>query len=390
MPPASTSGHRKDLPNPLIVPELIEHCISYLGDSPRDLQACAVVCRRWVHAAQSHLFRAPTVTNEYKPIKTNEIRWGQFRDVLAISPHLIRHIHSFHVEGLEAYSATLSQICHFPFTHLTSVFISISGCLWEASLLAIEQLLSLPTLRRVKFGCVFGNWADFMQVWARCSPAIRHLELASGVRTAFPSSSPLMTPRTTPLALESLRIESEPDELACCHTELFDPSHLKVLSVGVSSWQKIIASKSFALALETITVLDIPEDFHNSPGTVDISAFPNLALLRIGTTNWHLFGTRPLQILTTISASNSVIRTITLVPTLGPLPSEICEQLDAELSNLPMPQLPMVELEVDASDFDEMSPHFPCMAATNLLRRADSSHEWWMSSRVLEMCGASV
>ncbi|KAJ6520722.1 hypothetical protein B0H19DRAFT_1086623 [Mycena capillaripes] len=55
-----------------------------------------------------------------------------------------------------------------------------------------------------------------------------------------------------------------------------------------------------------------------------------------------------------------------------------------------MPQLPMVELEVDASDFDEMSPHFPCMAATNLLRRADSSHEWWMSSRVLEMCGASV
>ncbi|KAJ6559876.1 hypothetical protein B0H19DRAFT_1145984 [Mycena capillaripes] len=252
---------RMDHPTPLDIPELLEHCIDYLHDSPRDLKACALVSRHWVYPSQSHLFRAPTVTSRNGIVSVNDAPWERLRDMLALSSHLIRHIQSFNIEGLEAHSSTLHQICYFPFTHLTSVSISI--VVFSEARLAIQQLLSLPTLRRVKLGCMFLDCEGYMRVWDRCSPTICHIYLDSKVQGSFSGSPPVATSLTTPLVLESLRIESEPDQvLGYCDSRLFDFSHLKVLSIGRSSLPNFIASVSFAPALGTIQALDISEDFY--------------------------------------------------------------------------------------------------------------------------------
>jgi hypothetical protein len=42
--------------SPRVPPELIEHIIDYLHDSPEDLRSCALVCKAWLAPSRFHLF----------------------------------------------------------------------------------------------------------------------------------------------------------------------------------------------------------------------------------------------------------------------------------------------------------------------------------------------
>ncbi|KAJ7339298.1 hypothetical protein DFH08DRAFT_964323 [Mycena albidolilacea] len=70
---------------------------------------------------------------------------------------------------------------------------------------ALQQLLSLPTLVRVKLTCPFSDRDDFIRIWDRGSPTIRHVELeCSEPRDALPPGPLLDSARESPISLESL------------------------------------------------------------------------------------------------------------------------------------------------------------------------------------------
>jgi hypothetical protein len=47
---------RSDTNSRRLPPELTEHIINYLHDSPEDLRSCALVCKAWLAPSRSHLF----------------------------------------------------------------------------------------------------------------------------------------------------------------------------------------------------------------------------------------------------------------------------------------------------------------------------------------------
>jgi hypothetical protein len=250
-----------DQPSPLDVEELLEHCIAYLHDSYRDLKACTLVSRHWVNAAQSHLFRAPAITTVFTSFSDADILWTRFLETLDTSQHLIRHIRHLDIKHNDA-MLCLPKLCRFPFTHLESVLISYAGELSTAVITALQQLLTLPTLFRVKLCCGFSNREDFIQLWHCCSPGIRHLELdceepSFNLMPGLPPKIALLSPRGThKIALESLSMLSTEtlDYRLMQKPCPFDLSHLKVLRTG---WRAAIPWQSFGPAVQSIEVLDI-------------------------------------------------------------------------------------------------------------------------------------
>ncbi|KAJ6566860.1 hypothetical protein B0H19DRAFT_714966 [Mycena capillaripes] len=166
-----------DNANPLDVEELLEHCISYLRHSPRELRACALVSCRWVYPAQAQLFRAPVVTSIWTSLGASKLSWTRFLETLHSSPHLIQRVRHIRLHGWIVTALSESKICEFPFTHLESVWIEDVNALSEPTVTALQQLLSLPTLQRLHLRCVFTR-EDFIRLWDRSSPGIRHLELS--------------------------------------------------------------------------------------------------------------------------------------------------------------------------------------------------------------------
>ncbi|KAJ7676423.1 hypothetical protein B0H17DRAFT_124054 [Mycena rosella] len=202
--------------SPLDLPELIDYCVEFLRDSVSDLKRCALVSRLWVNSAQARLFHNIRITSRER--SGNERAWSCLEGILRISPHLVRHIHRLEVDS-DAYSnkeEVLSAICCFPFTHLEDVCIIHISLLSLPLALAIQQLLSLCTLRRLKLSLHFDQQSLFLQMWDHCSPSLGHLELYFCERPKWRTShrvnllpdllSGLTNHPATPIALESLRI----------------------------------------------------------------------------------------------------------------------------------------------------------------------------------------
>ncbi|KAJ7110616.1 hypothetical protein C8R44DRAFT_261749 [Mycena epipterygia] len=239
--------HSSQLPH-----ELVDHIIGSL-DSPDDLPACALVCRCWVYAAQSRIFQRISFGSSIQA--KNARVWAHFQEISSASPHLIRYVRRLHVSALrEQLSAeTFLAICNFPFTNLDGAFVSCHS-LTLSSALALQQLLSLPTLRRVHIKCYRTEPMVFLQIWDRGALSLRHLELGSRPEI---SDALLSTQNySAPIRLESLRITRNLDRWLTHSLCPFDFSRLKELST-LSVDPAILQSPNFLPAHRTIEVLDV-------------------------------------------------------------------------------------------------------------------------------------
>ncbi|KAJ7133298.1 hypothetical protein C8R44DRAFT_870704 [Mycena epipterygia] len=338
----------------ILAQELIDHIISFLHDSPGAFRACALVSQSWVYSAQARIFRCITFVSTN--VAENDRQWARLQHTLDTSPHLIRHIRQLDVytPDNQLSAETFLAICNFPFTHLDGVSVRYDGVALLTAL-ALQQLLSLPTLRHLRIQCHRTEPTIFLQIWNRCSASLRHLALLS--RHRF-SDTLLSTHHSSmPVRLESLQIESTLDGCP------FDVSHLKALSVFDKT--DIFQSPNFMAAHQTIEVLDFA--VYSNQQTIDLSSFPRLVFLRIST-----FSREPwlsvlvLRALSSIPPSNR-IRTMTLHFNGGGVPKE----LDGQLASLPIHHSATVEFEMNPTQYAQLILTLPRLNAQNTVRRVD-------------------
>ncbi|KAJ7779745.1 hypothetical protein B0H16DRAFT_1499736 [Mycena metata] len=332
---------------PFAIQELVDLCIDFVCYLPADLAACALVSRSWVHTAQRRLFAEVRIQPE--------LGWSRLQDALHRSPHLIRHIH--HLELI----ATLPSICGFPFTHISSIVIRFEALLDEEKALALQQLFSLPTLRRITFQCNSAVRTVWLKVWERVSPTIKHLHIGCWEGNRGPSDA-LSTLPATPINLDSLRIDHL-DGFAGWIGNHF--GGLKVLSLGIVvrvAWSEFVSAAPNLEALDIVITSSSPQ--------FDLTSLSRLSLLR----------------LSVITATNEALVTLDglleSIPHNGlrivlyrPYPG-VYDRLDYKISNLPTGHVSAVELEMPAQLYKHESREFPRLRLNNMLRQTDPVTEW--------------
>ncbi|KAJ6453829.1 hypothetical protein C8R47DRAFT_1228912 [Mycena vitilis] len=370
-----------DKPHPLKIEELLDHCISYLHDCPRDLKACALVSRLWVSAAQGYLFHAPSLLNSASGVKSGiNVFWTRLLSTLEASPHLIRHVRDLDIRVTAETTVALSTICGFPFTHVQSVRILYIGDLSVPAVAALQHLLGLPTLQRVYLSCAFGDREEFLRLWDRGAPGIRHVELSCEDRPSdiepLPQSLPL-TARDTPIVLQSLSLTSTQalDYDLLQAPSPFDLSNLKVLRVG---WQTQVPWQDFVPVVQSIESLSIIINA-NTANTLHLSSLPRLIALRMRLLKW-IPAPKMLSMLqrflSGISPAN-IIRKIVISADPVTLDGTLLDELDIRLSSLPLLYFPVVEFEIDQYGYDGVRPYLHRLNSKNLVRRTDHRDIWW-------------
>ncbi|KAJ7118088.1 hypothetical protein C8R44DRAFT_878722 [Mycena epipterygia] len=350
-------------PTTQIPQELVEYIIDFLYDSPRDWPACALVARSWVYPTQSHIFRSIRLLWS---LKRNERLWVRFEALTDASPHLIRHVRYLYAHGRNQrlHTDTIVAICTFPFTHLQGASVSFSEP-DTACMFALQQLLSLPTLHRLKITCSQTNSSDFFQIWDRCSPRLRHLELDCDLKSteAFRPTQQY----TSPIPLETLHVVTRTEGVHDWLTHSRSPFDVSGLRHLISSFTRteLLLSEKFAPALRTIQALVLCVDA--TKPTLNLSSLPNLLFLRICVI-FRDYYPWVLATLSTIAPTQHILK-IVLVGQLDTVPSE---QVDAQLASLPTPPV----LELEPAEYDRMIPHMPLLNAQNLLRRMDYNEPW--------------
>ncbi|KAJ6517612.1 hypothetical protein DFH09DRAFT_1195320 [Mycena vulgaris] len=353
--------------NPLTVQELVDHCIGFLYNSVPDLRACALVSRAWVDAAQSNIFRRISIMH-FGNVPHPSI-WMRLKETLNTSPHLIRHIQQLTVVPDEISLADFSALCNLPFTHLDRVFVFNYPHLSASTAGFIQKLLSLPTVRRVGILCTFDHPTRFLQIWDRCSPSIRHLELY-----ITEGSTPIVRPAahhcSAPIVLESLRITSVEGLGGWLAHELcpFDFSTLKLLSVHTNT--NLLCWPIFRSALSTIEALDF-KAYDGWTPCIDLSPFTNLVTLRMSMAGDAALAV-VLDTLSTVTPVNSIQ---TIIVTASRLDAAICAQLESKIISLPLHRSVLeVEMNLIIGDVhrnDNLAKYFPTLSAMNKLRQID-------------------
>ncbi|KAJ7144173.1 hypothetical protein C8R44DRAFT_865144 [Mycena epipterygia] len=126
----------------------------FLHDSPTDWPACALVSVP-TSILPSYIFRHIAFVNVAQAESENQL------DINATGNRL----------SLETFLA----ICTVPFTHLEGASVAFNGLKFSSeSALALRQLLSLPTLRRVTMKSPHTEVPVFLQTCDHCSPSLRH------------------------------------------------------------------------------------------------------------------------------------------------------------------------------------------------------------------------
>ncbi|KAJ7478416.1 hypothetical protein FB451DRAFT_184185 [Mycena latifolia] len=368
-PRANTS---RAMANALQIQEVVDQCIDFFWDSPSDLQACALVSFSWKVAAQPHIFSDIAMGSA-----SWDKLWPGLQDVLRCSPHLVRHIRHLQLYSQELSFGTLSAVCQFPFTHLQSASI-YDGDLDRPVALALQPLLSLHTLARMKIAAEFSEPSSFLQMWESFSPSVRHLDLIcdSG---SVEDVLPIPAHGCPPIILESLRIRHVNYIGNWLMHELcpLDASQLKILSM-VFGLEEVLQYPRFAPALRTIEVLCfISRTGVQFTQPLNLSAFPNLVVIRMGGTTKAYFQ-RSLDILSTITTHSRIRKVIIGNSSLD---DTCCEQLDATLASLRVDPLPVLEIELlsrtRGPTINTLHQLFPRMVSRNLLRHVEYRHNWF-------------
>ncbi|KAJ7493058.1 hypothetical protein B0H11DRAFT_2228383 [Mycena galericulata] len=162
--------------NPLNISELVDHAISFLI-SPDDFRACALVSRSWVHSSQSRLFSKIEI-DERLPFPTGaNTRFCRLLAIMEESPRLAGFISNLtiHMNVIEA--SYLPRLSLLPYRLLMALHIgcSIMQHLGLEESLAIQKLLSVPSLISVTVLGTFKQQRDFLRIWEGCSENIKHL-----------------------------------------------------------------------------------------------------------------------------------------------------------------------------------------------------------------------
>ncbi|KAJ7124192.1 hypothetical protein C8R44DRAFT_980594 [Mycena epipterygia] len=325
----------------IIAQELVDHIISFLHDSPADWPACALVCRPWVHCAQSHIFKHIRFISGHS---ADERRWDRVQQTFYASPHLIRHVRLLDISNHEVSTKTFLAICNFPFTHLEGASVQLDFPN-PSSTLAVQQLLSLSTLRRMQIICG-RDLPDLWQIWDRCSHSLRHLDLGY-----HPTSSPDFRPAkhsSSSIRLESLKLRVEPSV---------------PLPLSVHTATEFLGSKTFAPTLQTIQILDLTKP------PLDMSSFPSFILLRI----FVLPKSFPWvsATLSTFMASARIPKIILLGNYYDNIPAH---QIDSTLFGVP--GSPIVEFE-RFTPHREITEDLPLLRSKDLLRRTHYDGDWF-------------
>ncbi|KAK7042711.1 hypothetical protein R3P38DRAFT_3348628 [Favolaschia claudopus] len=372
--------------SPLDVPELLNQCIDYLGESTSDLLSCAQVARPWIHAAQSRLFRATHVSNRAFPTNDNTI--SHFCYALNTSPHLLNLVEELDL-NLVQYAGpdanSIKMISSLPFTRLGMLKVTLSAK--QEKLDAAEPLYSLvnlPSLRFLWLDC-YCPPALLMEFLKPCSPVIQHLELTFREelrRTVQPATPHLAWTRP----LKSFKL------FLCDFDDCVEPAvrldsalgFLNLSRLGAFSIDAGVSSPWNIIRKPSIKILDM--DTIADSAVVDLGDFPNLEFLRMVIYS-HLRGF-PTMLLPTLRTSAQCKHLHTIVISLAApfkLAPANCTELDSVLTSLSLASLSVVEFEQrdnpgndsDSNQVTEfnskLSKALPLLCARNLLRTASRS-----------------
>ncbi|KAJ6473431.1 hypothetical protein C8R47DRAFT_1145488 [Mycena vitilis] len=336
-----------DARSPLLVPELLDHCISFLRWSPSHLKSCALVSHLWVHGAQALLFREIFIRSRDS--------WLRLQVTFQSSPHLIRHIQSLTVSPIDFSDDALSATFNFAFANLRELF---AYAIPPPSILLLQELVSQPNLTHITLHFGAAITRDFFSLWERCTRSLRHLELFLAPGSSPHYRSP--TNRSLPsIPLESLRVITY-DPVGDVGDWLSDPlgpfdlSNLRVLSISNEneSWRDLPPT------FRSITALEITAQ---ESGMFDLSTLPNLEILRIGSYS----GATTEMVMNSLSSAKHLRRL--LLGIVSHLLAGCAGELDARLADVITDPLPTVELETDLGEYEEHVLHFPRLSARNLV-----------------------
>ncbi|KAJ7792678.1 hypothetical protein B0H14DRAFT_163431 [Mycena olivaceomarginata] len=353
--------------------ELVDEFLSYLDDptdlrlTSANLQACALVCRSWSTTAQRLLFKMVYLYSTH--------RFRRLEKTLRSSLHLVPHIRTpIFDRGLAehvGFDQAFEKICQFPFTHLESVDLLHLGPITPKSTIALQQLFSLPTLRRIDLNTASFEPLQFPALWARCSSSIRHLQLRC--RSRFGSAFRPTLRHSAPIALASLRLDTTDGVDEWLHHDLcpFDFSRLAVLSV--TSRTTALRRPRMAAALKTIEALELNfGGFAGGGEPINLSRFSNLHFLRIhfSPPSDHKLGL-VLESLSTLTSASPIRQIVMHSSPSGWSGEETCDPLDAKMAGLELAHLASVGLEMNIHEYTRAVPFFPRLRSKNLLSRTD-------------------
>ncbi|KAK6988187.1 hypothetical protein R3P38DRAFT_3229423 [Favolaschia claudopus] len=163
--------------NPLKIQELLDHCISFLAHSTKDLVSCASVAHRWVQPAQSNLFRCPLFDISRALEK--------FYYALEASPHLAAYVHELHLD-FDHYGILpiFHALCGLPFPQLDILHLKLGKVFRHPDsphhIRQMLRLLASPRLRHVSLNVYWSGGASCAHMLSNCSPTIQHLYLYGG------------------------------------------------------------------------------------------------------------------------------------------------------------------------------------------------------------------
>jgi hypothetical protein len=98
--------------------------------------------------------------------------------------------------------------------HLKTLDFTFRGDFKDA-LTGLQQLLGRSTLVRARMACTFSDSDDFIHIWDRRSPTIRHVELECWEPRVPVLQGAFLLPRENPISFEALHIVSIQDRLHC-------------------------------------------------------------------------------------------------------------------------------------------------------------------------------
>ncbi|KAJ7673897.1 hypothetical protein DFH06DRAFT_1319013 [Mycena polygramma] len=340
--------------------ELVDYCIAFLCDSPRDLMSCALVSCSWVHPAQARLFWD---IRFILGLTLSDIRWERLNRTLLISPHLTRHIRRLRVNivMLKAHHAMVLEICNFAFTHLTHASIFYGRALSMPQTLQLQQLLSLRTIRDVTLiGFREDGPQAYFKILERCSPAVRTLRLQI-YQPVQVTAAPIIPTSGTGYDIDHQLL------LALCPST-FSKLNALWLSARSIRWGQVVT------AMNAIKILRI--DTQDTHVGLDLFAFRQLSLLWLDSVSLIDASTQIDPLLSTIRAAHHV-RTIRLAVhkvSVDDLDG-VCDRLDEALSST---QASAVEIELPTTEPpDQVAGYFQRLGATNKLRIVPHNPDWW-------------
>ncbi|KAK7023243.1 hypothetical protein R3P38DRAFT_2958483 [Favolaschia claudopus] len=355
-------------PNPLDIPELFDRFISLVAQDPEnpadldvaDLQACSLVAHSWAHVAQSQLFRAPVRTNPSFSYKSSVV--AKFSEALTASPHLLEHVRQLRLDYRELPPDCLEKLSKHSFHHLQSLMVLVGNdSQTSPPPNTFPQPSALPMLRHLSLQ-IAGSFSLLGPIVQQFPPTIQHLSLFCIAWDSEGPSSDIVS--TTPLIqLKSARLNMwddgnfrwfPPHRLS---SYPFDFSQLKALAIRYAwsiDWS--------AICTQNIEILDL--HVRDEATAVDLTAFPNLRILRFDIHRHHIppivAGT-----LATITAAHE-IQTVIISVWEGPTTPAAYIELDGILSSVQMPVIPAVEFQHQFANPPNFATFFPTLFANNL------------------------